>query len=170
MKISNTIVSGIVIVAILLSAYGLGLLIRQARTGSGRNQPPVEARDVTAARPHAVVPHAPGGPQTGDTAQARAKLKDQRAQDIEKMNSLTAEQKQKFRNQVRKQVGGLREDNGSQSFMSLLQRARKIQEQKRSEASRSEKDVNTPAPQGDGTDTKTDAQVSSEGADTGGPG
>jgi cell division septum initiation protein DivIVA len=165
MKISNTIVSGIVIVAILLSAYGLGLLIRQARTGSGRNQPPVEARDATAARPHA-----PGGPQTGDPAQARAKLKDQRAQDIEKMNSLTAEQKQKFRNQVRKQVGGLREDNGSQSFMSLLQRARKIQEQKRSEASRSEKDVNTPAPQGDGTDTKTDAQVSSEGADTGGPG
>jgi cell division septum initiation protein DivIVA len=165
MKISNTIVSGIVIVAILLSAYGLGLLIRQARTGSGRNQPPVEARDATA-----VVPHAPHGPQTGDTAQARAKLKDQRAQDIEKMNSLTAEQKQKFRNQVRKQVGGLREDNGSQSFMSLLQRARKIQEQKRSEASRSEKDVNTPAPQGDGTDTKTDAQVSSEGADTGGPG
>jgi hypothetical protein len=167
MRISNTIVSAIVIVAILVSAYGLGLLIRQARLGAGRGQPPVENRDATVARPPAVVPRGPG---TGDTAQARAKLKDQRALDIEKMNSLTAEQKEKFRSQVRKQVGGLREEKRSQDFMALLRRAKKIQEQQRSEASRSEKDVNTPAPQGAGTGAKTGAQVSNEGADTGGPG
>ena len=48
MKPSNTLVSILVIAAVLVFAYALGLLIRRARTGSGTTPQPSSRKELPA--------------------------------------------------------------------------------------------------------------------------
>jgi hypothetical protein len=108
MKSSNTVVTVIVIAAVLIAAYGVGLLIHQARLGSssspgssGTDANRIASGDVDSSqRPR------PG--QSKDTPEARAKLQEQRAEAIEKMESATEEEKARFKERIREQVGGRR--------------------------------------------------------------
>ena len=102
MKVSNTVVSVVVIAAVLIFAYGVGVLIRQARTGGSHAPSPTQAKEAASSqRP---------GPtaRTKDTPEERLRLKEARAKALEKMSSGTDEEKEKLREQVIKQVGGRR--------------------------------------------------------------
>jgi hypothetical protein len=96
MKSSNTIVTIVVIAAVLVAAYAVGMLIHQARTGNSPSG--TEANDV---RSETAMPHGPGG-RTQDSPEARAKLKEKRAEALEKLESATEEQKTQFREEVRR--------------------------------------------------------------------
>lgn len=98
MKTSNTVVSAIVIAAVLIFAYGVGLLIRQARTGS--TSAPASA---TADKTSSAQEEGPRAPRTKDTPEARARAREKRAQMNEKMASATDEEKAKFRKDVTNQ-------------------------------------------------------------------
>ena len=103
MKISNTVVTVVVIAAVLIFAYGVGMLIRQARTGGSRAPSPTQATDAASSqRP------GPTAARTKDTPEERMRLKEERAKALEKMNLQTDEEKAKLRDQVIKQVGGRR--------------------------------------------------------------
>ena len=106
MKLSNTMVSAIMIGAALVSAYAIGLLIRQVRTGS---QPtaPVAADANEAARQARMAP-GPGGARTNDTPEQRAQAKEKKAKMLEKMSAATKEEQEQFKKDVIKQVGGRR--------------------------------------------------------------
>jgi hypothetical protein len=100
MKVSNTVVSVVVIAAVLVFAYGVGVLIRHARTGGSS---PTQAKDAASSqRP------GPTAARTKDTPEERMRLKEERTKALEKMNSGTDEEKAKLRDQVIKQVGGRR--------------------------------------------------------------
>jgi hypothetical protein len=151
MKLSNTVVSVIVIAAVLVSAYAMGLLIRQVRTGGHVAQPPSAGNEAPAG---AKVPHGPGEARTKDTPQERTQLKEEKAQAIEKMSSLTEEQKEKFRSQVRQQVGGQRPSKGRQDLPPPQRQAPRIKVQSPSETAGQKEDVNAPAARGESTNTK----------------
>jgi hypothetical protein len=103
MKVSNTVVTVVVIAAVLIFAYGVGMLIRQARTGGSHASSPTQAKGAAASqRP------GPAAARTKDTPEERLRLKEARAKDLEKMSSGTDEEKAKLRDQVIKQVGGRR--------------------------------------------------------------
>ncbi len=107
MKLSNTMVSAIVIGAILVSAYAIGLLIRQVRTGSQPTAPVVAEANEAATR-HARMAPGPGGAPTKDTPEQRAQAKEKKAKMLEKMSSATKEEQEQFQKDVIKQVGGRR--------------------------------------------------------------
>ncbi len=155
MKLSNTVVSVIVIAAVLVSAYALGLLIRHARTGGSRVQTPAEVNQP--AGPMAVASHGPGAERINDTPEERAKIQKQRAQAIEKMNAMTPEQKQKFREQIRKQVGG-------------RQGGKKAKGQGPAESGGHQGDANTPASAGNQTMTTPSAEKAGAESGKAGPG
>jgi cytoskeletal protein RodZ len=100
MKTSNTVVTGIVIAAVLVFAYGLGLLIRHARTGGPQ---PGEA-DKTAVDTRAA--------QAKEALEARIRNKEKRAEANEKVNTATPEEKEGFRNRVVKDVTNRRGGRG----------------------------------------------------------
>ncbi|HNS20839.1 MAG TPA: hypothetical protein PKH24_10090 [Sedimentisphaerales bacterium] len=103
MKSPNAIATVILVVAALVAAYAIGLLIRQARVRDSSSLAP-EAAEVNETRIRestAALDHAPGTRQSQDSQQARAKLKQKRAEDVEKMQSATEEQKEQFREKVR---------------------------------------------------------------------
>jgi len=106
MKSSNTIVTVVVIAAVLIAAYGVGLLIQQARMG---NSPSPTATDSNTAK-SGQDPARPGpeGGQAKDSPEARAKIKEDHAKMIEKMEKATDEEKAKFREQIRERVSGRR--------------------------------------------------------------
>jgi len=160
MKLSNTVVSTIVIVAALVSAYALGLLIRQARTGATRAPAPAEVNNVS--RPTAVVSRGPGAGRTKDTPEERAKIKEQKAQALKKMNAMTPEEKQKFREQIRKQVGGRQPGTGPKDFSPVRQDPKAGGQ---TGAGGSREDANTPAPPGDGATAQP--SVDKAGAESG---
>lgn len=142
MKSSHTIVSVIVIVAVLVFSYAVGLLIRQARTGSQVAQPPVAGSELP---PDANVPDRPLRTPTKDTPQERTRVKDQRAKVLEQMDAATEEQKEQFRNQMYQQVGG-RRGTGRESRSSSSQPARQVKTPASSSADLPKEDVNRPAP------------------------
>ncbi len=162
MKLSNTVVSAIVIVAVLVSAYALGLLIRQARTGGSRVQAPAEVNT-------AVASHGPGEGRTKDTPEERAKIKDQKAQALEKMKAATPEEKQKFREQVRQQMGSRPPGKGPKDFSSGRQ-GKKPKRQSPAEANSPKEDVNAPATPGDSATTESNTDKTGSESGRAGPG
>lgn len=108
MKSSNTGVTILVIAAVLIVAYGVGLLIHQARVGHHQPQTQAEANDVKAAQLTTESAPAPGPGQKKDTPEMRAKVKERRAEILQKMESATEEQKKQFAEQVRERVGSRR--------------------------------------------------------------
>jgi hypothetical protein len=96
MKSSNRMVSIGIIAAAVLASCAVGLLVHWARQGSSRPERDSEAR-VQVSKP------GPGGARTTASPEEMAKRKEERAQILAKMNSLTDEQKEQFRNRVREQ-------------------------------------------------------------------
>jgi len=137
MKVSNTVVTVIMVAAVLVFAYGVGLLIRQARTGD-RPVPAVTDAGKTQRT-------GPGTPRANDTPEARAQVKKARAQALEKMSSMTEEEKEKFRNQVRR-MSGSRADSA----------VRQPQATSSVSVPPAKSDANTPASGDAGTKTKSD--------------
>ena len=153
MKLSNTMVTAIVIGAVLVSAYAIGLLIRQARTGS-RSAAPVaaETTDAAAQRP------GPDAASTKDTPAERAQVKEKKAQALEKMGALTKEEQEQFKDKVIKQVGGRRGGKPSGNLSPEERRARKIKVQGPSPAEGQTPDANTPAAPKESADPKQSAE------------
>jgi len=93
MKHANTVVFVIVAAAVLLTAYGVGLLIRQARMSH------VEPDRQTVAAPNDTAPseamaedYGPGrGRRQRSVDEDPVKVKQQRAEMLEKMSNLTEE-------------------------------------------------------------------------------
>jgi hypothetical protein len=108
MKSSNTIVTVVVIAAVLIAAYGVGLLIHQARMGNAPSPTATDSNLANTASTAARTDPAPGGGQTKDTPEIRAQVKEQRAEMIEKMENATEEEKARFSEQVRARVSGRR--------------------------------------------------------------
>ncbi len=143
MKLSNTMVSAIVIGAILVSAYAIGLLIRQARTGSQPTAPVAAEASEAAARRARMAP-GPGGAPAKDTPEQRAQAKEQKAKMLEKMSSLTKEEQEQFKKDVVKQVGG--------------RRGGKMKAQGQAKAAGETPDANTPTPPKESSNPKPSAE------------
>jgi hypothetical protein len=156
MKVSNTVVSVLVIAAVLVSAYALGLLIRQVRTGGRAPVSPAAGENAPAGV------RRPGEARTMDAPEERAKVKEERAKALEQTSSLTEEQKAKFRTQVRRQVGGRRGDRGSQGLSPQERPLPQVQGQRRGEAERHAEDGNTPVSTGENANTKPSDKTDAE--------
>jgi hypothetical protein len=153
MKLSNTMVSVIVIGAVLVSAYAIGLLIRQARTGSPSAAPVVtETTDAAASR------LGPGAAPPRDTPAERAQVKETRAKTLEKMSTLTKEEQEQFKDKVIKQVGGRRGGKASGGLSPEERQARKMKAQSPSQAADETQDANTPASPTESTNPKQNAE------------
>ena len=113
MKLSNTVVSVIVITAVLLSVCAVGLLIRQARTGRSEREPQTvtEANDAASQPDMAASLREPGAGQARDDAEQRARLKKEREQVLEKMRSLTEEEQEQFRERIRQRFSSQRAES-----------------------------------------------------------
>jgi hypothetical protein len=148
MKASNTVVTVIVIAAVLVFAYGVGLLIRQARTGGSHAPVSTEVNDAQRMGPRT--------PETKDTPEARARIKEERAKAIEKMKSLTEEEKEKFRSQVAKQVSGRRRGKEAGKLPSQVRQAQAVKSPSPSQGEPASQDANAPASPSEGTKTKPD--------------
>jgi preprotein translocase subunit SecF len=98
MKSPNTIVTIVVIAAVLLTAYGVGLLIHQARVGHAPLG--ADANDAQARQDTPRLSHAREAAQPQDTPEMRALLKEKRAEALKKMETATEEQKAKTRKLV----------------------------------------------------------------------
>jgi hypothetical protein len=144
MKLSNTVVSVIAIGAALVSAYALGLLIRQVRTGS-QAAAPVAAETTEAAAPGS----GPGAAPTKGTPAERAQMKEQKAKVLEKMSALTKEEQEQFKDKVIKQVGGRRGGKKPGGLTPEERQARRMKAQGQSTATGETQDANAPtAPTG----------------------
>jgi FtsZ-interacting cell division protein ZipA len=164
MKVSNTVVSVIVVAAVLVFAYGVGLLIRQARTGGSHGPVSADVNNTTSSRRTG-----PGTAGAKDTPEERARVKEAKAQAIEKMNSLTEEEKEKFRSQVTKKVGGRRGGKGRQNLSPQERQAQTIQTPTQPESGHPQ-DANTPASQGETPATKPSTDKGSSEPGKAGPG
>jgi hypothetical protein len=100
MKFSQRNVSIMVVAAVLVGAAGVGLLIRQA---CREPRPSADAAEDIRQQQLAVSQQRPGGRDTRETLEDRTKRQQLRAQELEKMASLTEEEKDKFRAQIREQ-------------------------------------------------------------------
>ena len=150
MKLSNTMVSAIVIGAVLVSAYAIGLVIREMRTGGQPAAPAAETTEATA-RP---------GPGTAakDTPAQRAQVKEAKAETLEKMGTLTKEEQAQFQDKVIKQVGGRRGGRGPGGLTPEERQARKMKVQGPSKAGGEAQDANTPTPPKESTNPKQSAE------------
>jgi hypothetical protein len=139
MKLSNTMVSVIMIGAALVSAYAIGLLIRQVRLGSPPAAPgAAETTEAAAQRP------GPGAAPTQDTPAERAQTREKKAKVLEKMSSATKEEQEQFKDKVIKQVGGRRGGKAPGGLTPEERQARKTKAQRPSEAASGTQDANTP--------------------------
>jgi len=110
MKHANTIVFVIVTAAVLLTAYGVGLLIRQARMQhaghAGPEQHAGAPNDVTPSQATAD-DYGPGrGRRQRLGEKDPAEVKQERAEMLEKMSNLTEAEQEQFRQQVRERFSG----------------------------------------------------------------
>ncbi len=165
MKVSNTVVSVIVVAAVLVFAYGVGLLIRQARMGGAHRPAPAEVNDAASARRPG-----PMSARTKDTPEERARLKQEKAKAIEKMESRTQEEKEKFREQVVQQVGGRRGGKRRQGLSPQEQQTQTIQTPNQPESGRPHEDANTPASQDGGAKAQPSTEKGSSEPGKAGPG
>jgi hypothetical protein len=108
MKLSKRIVSVIVVAGVLVSAGGIGLLIRQACLG---HRPPADsaaADQEIRQQQLALSQQRPGERDTKETLADRMKRQELRAQELKKMASLTEEEKARFRDEIREQFSSRR--------------------------------------------------------------
>lgn len=103
MKSSNTVVTIVVVGAVLVAAYALGLLIRQARVEEAPSSTasPVEVNEARLRE----AAYEPGTGRIKSSQEAKAQLKEKRAENLKKMETATDEEKARVREQVRERVG-----------------------------------------------------------------
>jgi hypothetical protein len=153
MKLSNSMVSVIVIGAVLVSAYAIGLVIRQVRLGSQPAAPAgAETTAAAAQRP------GPGGASTQDTPAERAQVREKKAKALEKMVSATKEEQEQFKDKVIKQVGGRRGGKAPGGLTPEERRARKMKAQGPSQTGGQTQDANAPAAPKESTNPKQNAE------------
>lgn len=117
MKSSNTVVTVVVIAAVLIAAYGVGLLVHRARTGnSSSGTSATEANEAQMREDTAKLSHGPGSGKKQDSPEMRAKLKEKRAETLEKMESATAEEKEQMRQEIRERFSGTQNAKPGQSM------------------------------------------------------
>ena len=150
MKLSNTMVSVILIGAVLVLAYALGLVIRQVRTGA----PPAATgtTDAASQRP------GPGVAPVKDTPAERAQAKEMKAKMLEKMDAATKEEQEQFKDKVIKQVGGRRGGQGPGGLSPEERQARRMKAQGQSPAAGATQDANAPTSPKESTDPKQSAE------------
>lgn len=105
MKQGNIVVSLVCVAIVLGAAYGLGLLIRQARTGTSEPAPPVAAEPNEIANLEKLVPgrrSAQSKPKP--TPELLAAEKQQKAEELAEVGALTEQQKQERREALRAQL------------------------------------------------------------------
>ena len=139
MKHANTIVFVIVTAAVLLTAYGVGLLIRQARMQHvGSDQHAAAAPNDTASGPAVADDYGPGRGRRQRLAEKDpAQVKQERAEMLEKMSNLTEAEQEQFRQQVRQQFSS----SGRGSAADLERERRQQMFQKWQSMSQEEKDA-----------------------------
>lgn len=165
MKVSNTVVSVVVVAAVLIFAYGVGMLIRQARTGGARAPLPTQTKGTASApRP------GPTAARSQDTPEERMRLKEAKAKAIEKMSLRTDEEKEKLRDQVIKQVGGRRGGKKRQGLASQERQVQTIQTPNQPGSGRPQEDANTPASPGGGAKVQPSTDKGSSEPGKAGPG
>ncbi len=104
MKHLNVVVFVVAAAAVLVAAYAVGLLVRQART------PNVEPPSQEVSEPNAVTSQdavaasrRAGRGSKEPTEEERAAARQARAEQLAKMQNLTDEEKQQFRDEIRQQ-------------------------------------------------------------------
>jgi hypothetical protein len=102
MKHANAIVFVIVTAAVLLTAYGVGLLVRQARMQHAGPEQHTGAPNDVAPGQVAADDYGPGrGRRQRPAEKDPAEVKQERAEMLEKMSNLTEAEQEQFRQQVR---------------------------------------------------------------------
>jgi hypothetical protein len=105
MKQRSVVVSLILVAVVLLAAYGLGLLIRQARLGDSEPASPPAAEPNDIAKLEKLVPgRRSGQSKPKPTPEQLAAAKQQRAGELAEAGTLTEEQKQERREALRAQL------------------------------------------------------------------
>jgi hypothetical protein len=153
MKLSKSMVSVIAIGAVLVSAYALGLVIRQTRTGTRSAVPAArETTDETARQ------SGPDGRSAKDTPAERARVKEKKAQVLERMGELTKEEQEQFKDKLIQQMGGRRGGKPSGALTPEERRVRRIKTQDPIPAGGPTQDANTPAAPPQSTDPQQSAE------------
>lgn len=107
MKYMNIVVSVIIVAAVLVAAYAVGLLVRHARMHDRQPGPPAVATEDPATVKAMMEQQRPGG-RRASTADANmpAQIKAKREEMAEKMKNMTEEEKRRFtEEQVRSHLG-----------------------------------------------------------------
>ena len=101
----NFVVSLVLVAVVLAGAYGLGLLIRQARLGDREATPPVVAEPNDAIAPERLAPNSRiGRAKPKPTPEQLAAAKQQKAEELATVDNLTEEQRQQRRDALRAQM------------------------------------------------------------------
>lgn len=109
MKLSNTVISIIIVAVVLVSAAAVGLLIHRAQVGDSLSRPQVGTAPNEQMPPEAAMAQRESGKKlTEEELARRARLKERRMQALEQMQSMTEEEKEQFRQQVRQQFSSQR--------------------------------------------------------------
>ncbi len=104
MKHLNIVVFVIAAAAVLVAAYAVGLLVRQVRlshtepSSQQLGEPNATARQDAVAESRQI-----NRPGARTSMEERAKLKEERAKELAKMQNMTAEEEQQFRDGIRRQ-------------------------------------------------------------------
>ncbi|MCL5280530.1 MAG: hypothetical protein M1376_11550 [Planctomycetes bacterium] len=153
MKLSHSTVSIIAIGAALVSAYAIGLVIRQVRTGARSAAPAAaETTDVAARRP------GPQGTPSQDTPAERAQVKQKKAQTLETMSAATKQEQEQFKDKVIRQVGGRRGGQVPGGLTPEERRARKMKAEGPFPAGGQTHDANAPIAPKESTDLQQSAE------------
>jgi len=100
MNHSNKVVSAIVAAAVLVTALGVGLVIREVRLRHAGDKSRAGAEPNLSETERRMLPGG-GVVQSRLAAEDRAKIKEQRGQVLEKMATMSQEEKKKFMDQMR---------------------------------------------------------------------
>ncbi len=119
MKQGNIVVSLVCVAIVLGAAYGLGLLIRQARTGTSEPAPPVAAEPNEIANLEKLVPgRRSAQSKPAPTPEQLAAAKQEKAEQLAEAGALTEEQKQQRREALREQLRTSGREPGRLSHLS----------------------------------------------------
>jgi hypothetical protein len=105
MKQRNIVVSLVLVAVVLLAAYGLGLLIRQARLGDRESPQQVAAEPNDMANLEKLAPgRRSGQSKPKPTAEQLAAAKQEKAEQLAEVSNLTEQQRQERRETLRAQL------------------------------------------------------------------
>ena len=122
MKQGNVVVSLVLIAVVLGAAYGLGLLIRQARTGKSEPAPPAAEPNEIANLEKLVPGRRSAESKPKPTPEQLAAAKQEKAEQLAEVGALTEQQKQERREALREQLRTSGREPGRLSHLSPEER------------------------------------------------